>query len=250
MFKELKGYSRADILFKELLNGVKDDFEVDRWSTIKEIIEFIPQNQIKIGETTGYGYALKCMFSNRQKRDYFIFEDESLPSVFARQVADNDRSYYKWIQEYGCEKVKISDRYIDLIPANILIDKQMKYEIEVEKQDYYKILKEGRPVEYYTKRYERNLKNRMQAIKYHGLNCEACGFDFKKVYGEYGKSFIEIHHTKPLSFINEEIEVNPKTDLIPLCANCHRMVHRKKNEVLTIGELKELIKSNLGEPTL
>ena len=40
----------------------------------------------------------------------------------------------------------------------------------------------------------------------------------------------------------KEVEVNPETDLIVLCANCHRMVHRKKGMTLTIEELKEKIK--------
>lgn len=73
------------------------------------------------------------------------------------------------------------------------------------------------------------------------MNCYACGFNFEKVYGERGKEFIEVHHIKPLSTLDEEIEVNPKTDLVPLCANCHRMIHRRKDEILSMDELKEII---------
>jgi 5-methylcytosine-specific restriction protein A len=59
------------------------------------------------------------------------------------------------------------------------------------------------------------------------LYCEACGFDFGKRYGERGADFIECHHTKPVS----ELDTNGKTkisDLVLLCANCHRVVHMKK----------------------
>ena len=59
------------------------------------------------------------------------------------------------------------------------------------------------------------------------LHCEACGFDFGQRYGERGADFIECHHTKPVS----ELETNGKTkisDLVLLCSNCHRIVHRKK----------------------
>ncbi len=59
------------------------------------------------------------------------------------------------------------------------------------------------------------------------LHCEACGFDFRQRYGERGADFIECHHTKPVS----ELETNGKTkisDLVLLCSNCHRIVHRKK----------------------
>lgn len=84
---------------------------------------------------------------------------------------------------------------------------------------------------------ERNSKLREQAIKIHGLKCKVCDFDFEKVYGSWGKGFIEVHHMIPLSD-SKERETNPKTDLVVVCSNCHRMIHRKKNITLTIEELK------------
>jgi predicted HNH restriction endonuclease len=71
------------------------------------------------------------------------------------------------------------------------------------------------------------------------LFCEACGFDFKKEYGDLGKDFIEAHHTKPIS----EMKDNEKTrieDIEMLCSNCHSMIHRKK-PWLKKGELKKLL---------
>lgn len=41
--------------------------------------------------------------------------------------------------------------------------------------------------------------------------------------------------------IKEEVEINPETDLVPVCANCHRMIHRRKDDVLTIEELKSIV---------
>ena len=103
--------------------------------------------------------------------------------------------------------------------------------------------KEGRKIEYYVKKYERNPANREAAIRVHGYVCKACGFDFAKVYGALGKNFIEVHHIVPLSSLDEEIIVNPETDLVCLCSNCHRMVHRKKNAIVTIDELKSILRS-------
>ncbi|MDN4619756.1 HNH endonuclease [Paenibacillus sp. PsM32] len=100
---------------------------------------------------------------------------------------------------------------------------------------------EGQVKYYYGKRYERDSKNRLLAVKKHGLNCYTCGFNFEAVYGERGKDFIEVHHIKPLSTLEEATEVNPETDLVPLCANCHRMIHRRKEEILSPDELKVLI---------
>ena len=48
-----------------------------------------------------------------------------------------------------------------------------------------------------------------------------------KVYGEIAKGFIHVHHLIPLSEIKENYQVNPKTDLIPVCPNCHAMLHRQ-----------------------
>lgn len=91
--------------------------------------------------------------------------------------------------------------------------------------------------------YERQPSLRSFAVKIHGLECSACGFNFERQYGNWGKGFIEVHHIKPLSEIDgEETETNPEKDLTVLCANCHRMVHRKKGITLSIEELKEKLK--------
>ncbi|WP_232718601.1 HNH endonuclease [Bacillus sp. FJAT-45037] len=100
---------------------------------------------------------------------------------------------------------------------------------------------EGTKKTYLVNKYERDPKNRKKAIEIHGLNCFACGFNFEDVYGERGKDFIEVHHINPLSTILEAVEINPDTDLVPLCANCHRMVHRRKDKVLSIEDLKQII---------
>jgi 5-methylcytosine-specific restriction protein A len=102
--------------------------------------------------------------------------------------------------------------------------------------------KEGQVSYGYSKKYERNPKNRLAAIIIHGCKCACCGFDFEKFYGERGAGFIEIHHNKPLYSLEEEIVINPKEDLIPVCSNCHRMIHRKKDDVLSVEEVKEIVK--------
>jgi 5-methylcytosine-specific restriction enzyme A len=102
--------------------------------------------------------------------------------------------------------------------------------------------KDGQAVTYYGTRYERNPHNRLNAIEIHGLACFGCEFDFEEVYGEKGKGFIEIHHVHPLSEIKEVVNINPKTDLVPVCSNCHRMIHRDRNKVLTIDELRKILR--------
>lgn len=89
--------------------------------------------------------------------------------------------------------------------------------------------------------YERNPKLRLAAIKVHGLACKICGFNFSDSYGDHGMGFIEVHHLKPVSTLNTPTKVCPENDMIVVCANCHRMLHRNKDAVLTPEQLKELL---------
>ncbi|MER7834051.1 HNH endonuclease [Streptomyces sp. NPDC095602] len=57
------------------------------------------------------------------------------------------------------------------------------------------------------------------------LECEACGFDFERVYGDRGAGYIECHHVVPLHEAGEG--QTRLRDLALICANCHRMIHRR-----------------------
>ena len=89
-------------------------------------------------------------------------------------------------------------------------------------------------------RYERDPEARRQCIEAHGCLCNICGLDFSEMYGKVGEGFIHVHHIVPLSTIDEEYIVNPINDLIPVCPNCHAMLHRLENGTnLTIEELRK-----------
>jgi len=92
--------------------------------------------------------------------------------------------------------------------------------------------------------YERNARLRKQTINFHGVTCMACKFNFQVKYGKHGENFIEVHHINPLSRTKDEHIVNPKTDMVVLCSNCHRMVHRDQENPLTIEELRRIITEN------
>jgi hypothetical protein len=88
--------------------------------------------------------------------------------------------------------------------------------------------------------YERNPKARSICIEHHGLNCKVCGFGFEDIYGAAGAGFIHVHHIIPLTEIKTTYEVDPLNDLVPVCPNCHAMLHRF-NPILTIEQLKNII---------
>ncbi|MDD2534855.1 MAG: DUF3427 domain-containing protein [Eubacteriales bacterium] len=103
--------------------------------------------------------------------------------------------------------------------------------------------RDGRIVKSNGTRYERDPRNRRLAIKIHGTVCAVCGFDFGKTYGLMGDGFIEIHHKNPLYQNDAEINIDPAMDLIPLCPNCHRMIHRDRSRVITVDDLKRIYNS-------
>lgn len=75
----------------------------------------------------------------------------------------------------------------------------------------------------------------------HGrLFCEVCNFDFSEKYGDIGEDYIEGHHTIPVSDIPEGYKTKVE-DIALVCANCHRMLHRKR-PWLKHDKLKELLK--------
>lgn len=86
---------------------------------------------------------------------------------------------------------------------------------------------EGAKHESTVTRYERDRSNRKDCIAHYGYVCQVCGLNFEKAYGELGKAFIEVHHLHPVS--QGERQVNPIEDLIPLCSNCHSMIHRQED---------------------
>ncbi len=88
--------------------------------------------------------------------------------------------------------------------------------------------------------YERNPKARQLCVKHWGAICAVCGIDFEKTYGEIGKGFIHVHHLTPVSRIGKTYQVDPINDLIPVCPNCHSMLHRQEPP-LTINKLKKMI---------
>ena len=93
-------------------------------------------------------------------------------------------------------------------------------------------------------RYERDPKLRRLKIKefltkYGSIHCEICSFNFEVRYGERGREYIECHHTIPVTEMKGK-HLTHISELILLCSNCHRMIHRKK-PWLSPDELREIL---------
>jgi len=89
------------------------------------------------------------------------------------------------------------------------------------------------------------------ARRHYSLNgkiyCSACSFGFEDFYGEIGRGYIEIHHLKPIFAYEDSLEQNINEALenvAPVCSNCHRMIHRKSDQLLSIPSLQALIQGH------
>lgn len=96
-------------------------------------------------------------------------------------------------------------------------------------------------------RYERDPENRRKCIEHYTtkpkrpITCIICDFDFESIYGEHGRDFIHIHHKTPLHEIKNDNNINPVEDLIPVCCNCHAMLHRKRDQLMKPEQLRDII---------
>lgn len=95
--------------------------------------------------------------------------------------------------------------------------------------------------------YERDEQARRECIERFGTTCAVCGIDFEKVYGVIGCGFIHVHHKRQLS-LREVYILNPAVDLVPVCPNCHSMLHTSEPP-LSVEELIELMRRARTDPS-
>lgn len=101
---------------------------------------------------------------------------------------------------------------------------------------------EGASVRILVNRYERDANARRACIEHHGAKCHACGFAFGAVYGVEFKNLITVHHLKPLSAVRAKYALDPIKDLVPLCPNCHLLVHQR-TPPYSVQEVRSILSS-------
>lgn len=103
-------------------------------------------------------------------------------------------------------------------------------------------LVEGASLTIKVNRFERSVEAREACVVYHGATCKVCQLNFFDVYGDIGKGFIHVHHITPLSDIKQKYKVDPINDLVPVCPNCHAMLHRK-SPPYSVVELRAILRT-------
>lgn len=108
---------------------------------------------------------------------------------------------------------------------------------------------EGAKTQVMVNRYERDPEARRQCLEHFGHECRVCGLRFEDRYGAIGQGFMHVHHKKPLSEITDHDNhtVNPLEDLVPVCPNCHAMLHRPPVTTLTVEDLRDVMDKTRAE---
>ncbi len=189
------------------------------------------------------GSTFKKTINNKAMEYYLnnILIDNNFSGL--RMALNSVEKHIIYYEEDGKRKVvglrKIYNKYLSIslaneqsINADEISDKKGKFE--------------GAKLTVTVNRYERDPIARKDCLDKYKAICAVCTLDFKEEYGDIGADFIHVHHLVPLSEIGREYQVNPIKDLIPVCPNCHSMLHKRKPPH-TIEGLKEMIKSAGGD---
>ncbi|WP_210402421.1 HNH endonuclease [Nautilia sp. PV-1] len=199
---------------------------------------------IKNNKPNRYANTITTISNDLQKVNYKDYDLYSITDpTIAKKIKNN---YFKFNQYFDKNKrgnymySSAFDRYIEFLldyrNSTHLNNNIFPDEIEESNNLY-----EGTKKQIIVNSYERNPKARQICIDHYGYECQICGFNFKKTYGEIGKNFIHVHHIVDLATIGKNYKIDPIKDMIPVCPNCHAMLHRKK-PAYTPQELKQLIK--------
>jgi len=110
-------------------------------------------------------------------------------------------------------------------------------EVEKDAKEYF--LHEDKFIYGVKARFEMDPEVRMKVLKHHGTSCAICGFHYEHAYGDIGKGYIQIHQIIEDEQAMEDYDVDK--DFIPICENCHGILHRNKDHALSVSSLKQML---------
>ncbi len=146
-------------------------------------------------------------------------------------VFENGEDYPEEAYKWGSMLVGMILSLADIVPV--------EEDVPVTRKGY----TEGDIQRVETNRYERNPLNRKLCLAAKGFDCIVCGLNFEKKYGRIGRQFIHVHHVVPVSKLGPGYVIDPIKDLVPVCPNCHAMLHRSDPPLLP-EVLKEIMGQN------
>ena len=204
----------AQSIVNSLINSYGDNFNfIIYWHNKQREVEFISIPYLDIKHLL----LEEFLSSNPSKWHFVIRGNEMKLRGNSNYVIDIS----KYFNNYSEGNIASFDQPYSVNEG----DRKLKLHYEIERSQI--LVKEFKK---YKAKLDKNLK------------CEICGFSFLKTYGILGQGFIEAHHIEPIS-LRTQREKTTFDDLILVCSNCHRMLHRKfyNKEYLSIEDLKQIV---------
>jgi 5-methylcytosine-specific restriction protein A len=188
-------------------------------------------------------------FTNYVDIEFDILIDPDSQKIFGKGLLEkiDPRGLQNWFPQQSGINIKheivgeLESNWFHFITKNNIFGKSfVSNDVISEFNNFYT---EGKSKEVLQTRYERNPQARKICLAFHGYACQICDFNFEYFFGEIGKGFIHVHHINPIATIRGEYKIDPRNDLIPVCPNCHAMIHSKL-PAFTIDEIRSIRKNN------
>jgi 5-methylcytosine-specific restriction enzyme A len=138
----------------------------------------------------------------------FEISMEKIGLVLGQGEANDSKQTLPWIASFF-------GAALALLPLEPVSDAEIPIG-EAEGQVYYAIVK----------KYERSRINRAACLEVHGTKCKTCHVELGEEYGSIAEGLIHIHHLIPVSMLGEGYVIDPAKDLVPVCPNCHAVIHQ------------------------
>lgn len=235
-------------------HGSIDWRQVNRKFSVGEIVYIYCTSPVSSIKYKCQITKLNMSFSEiRDDKEYWFDEEEYKKSLngkfFNLKLLDEVTSFklsLEELQKHGLKTAPQGPMHIDgellTYISSVFGSANEEFFPDILRQD--EAIYEGVKKQVSVNKYERSSVARERCIKaFGGYDCQICGFNFKEHYGNLGDSFIHVHHIVPLHKIGAEYKINYEKDLIPVCPNCHAMLHREiEGKCYSVEELKQLVR--------
>ncbi|SLK12103.1 HNH endonuclease [Arthrobacter sp. P2b] len=227
----LEGMSRPhgfSIVVTQLLSRVKAELQLDRLAAdlLRVIGEAAPERWLQVAEIARAYESLGAQFQ-------ILVNGSSVDALTSKELTGNVRTFActgslmrTSVDESNSDVFMVSEALFSFIICLLPLDADQETPPELGNVDF-TFASEGQKYSVLATKYERSRANRAAAIAVHGNSCVVCQFSFDESYGDLARGYVEVHHLVPVSSMGGARPVDPITELVPLCANCHRMAHRR-----------------------
>lgn len=153
--------------------------------------------------------------------------------------------YYGYYSSTSEKHAHVDSYFCDLTEAFVLDLTQFLSQNSVEENqpDVYPHCENRKWVASHLRR-ERSRLLAAQRKQNDAYQCCICDLIFSERYGkELGTNFAEAHHITPLGKLADNVRTE-LNDLVTVCANCHRMLHRMKGKSSDIRTLRGIVQKH------